>query len=1056
MDAATGQLPLESLEALASALRTNIISDINAWEDRQLAESQAALANRGQKRSQGKRQRAQQLLPDPPATTLLGLRQIQLVLCQAPDAAGTVSIWAIGILALFVSLADMKGDFRLSDLQSLPATKVAFHMLEFAVGSDIARMSVEAAETVLIDRVLATSKDSRAAGWILSQYGVVHGDTFPKCLQMYTIARMAQPMAAAGLEAASLAQTVADLSLAQPTSAKKALEDILVLYRDTVSMLSGDVDKLRDIPADDSRRFILFYVLQASRHSRGLLVLLDDSLASGGHGDWLTSAIGFEMRTGFSQFHVCTEGSETVVRPLAAAIETLYMDTMAGRPKKASDQPLDFGRVLSAFTFIGAVVRGSSFAGQGSHKAASEPDDDVEMADDTKDDEPLALFVSSCHDCLVRLIAREQELVILNQMPRSVKNMPQPIPNGLHEAVQKGARMYNNGPISMPAVGQEEANAVWTGLFDVLATSGGRCRSAASRLLEMACDTAPMLIEILVSRMVDTPDHVKRLVSDLVEFWPLHNIYGVVEMHNVHALYRALLAISEANRGLLLRQVLDVIESALARQRHDLPPSLLQQMVDLLAAAISHHHMLAESPMQVTSLLAVREVIGDLRGVLVVCWPQLWSHCFAGDGSATRLQVTLVKTVTLAVPLRTTDCLTLAEYAVKELVRTQAVIACRTESAQLSDGCLLELAGALLALVSALASHPGVGRVAMEKLLRSTLLPTLTFTQPGASRLNKEQLDAVFEVGGDDDENVDSPRKRLKLGLHSGSIGDSGLGLDLLLDGSLLPRTGDRKVTVVDQEGMLAKAETMLWQNAVRPMLRYPRSGMHSHDRTKDAWAFMRPTTKPCDGDGSTRPFLVFGLMSLAYAAPSGMTTLCELLEEFYIDCLPSMPPHLLDERLGGSGVRLQLRSVEMELVQDIRENSDLEHVLFNVIGSGPAGASAAKRLVSALLVALVVFWNGALGEPTVKRERDLRFTSRLVAHVIDAYGDGKPSPRLCDLFPMISGGDLARLLHQYVWRWIVHQMPSAEDESQRLLQHIMRRYVVNAAPLFKYLVAIN
>ncbi|KAJ2582967.1 hypothetical protein GGH95_001247, partial [Coemansia sp. RSA 1836] len=604
MDAATGQLTLESLgeqlEALGSALRTHIISDINAWEDRQLAEAQAG-GNRGQKRGQTKRSRIQQPLPDPPPTTIFGLRRVQGLIYSTPEATGAVSIWVIGILALFVSLADMKGDFRLSDLLGLPATKAAFEMLEFAVESEFVRMSVEAAETALIDRVLATTKDSRAVGWILSQYGVVHGDTFPKCLQMYAIARMSQPMAATGLEAAGLAQSVADLSSAQPESTKKALDAILALYRDTVALATSSMDKAQDIPADDSRRFILFYVLQASRHSRGPLVLLDESQASGG---WLADAIRFEMRTGFSQFHVCAEDSTMVLRPLAAAIEALYVDTMAGRPKKPSDQPLDFGRVLSAFSFICAVVRGSSSAGR-KEPVAPESGDDVEMTDGAKDDE-LTLFVASCHACLTRLIAREQELVVLNQMPRTVKNMPQPIPNGLHEAVQKGGRTYNNGPISLPTVGRAEAEDVYSGLFDAMVTSGGR-RGSANRLFEMACDTAPMLIEILVSRMADVPDLVKRLVQRVVEFWPLHNGEGVVEKHSVRALYRALLAISEANRGLLLRQILDVVESALAR--HHLSPSLLEQLVDLLATATGHYHSLAKSPMLVASLLGVSEVI---------------------------------------------------------------------------------------------------------------------------------------------------------------------------------------------------------------------------------------------------------------------------------------------------------------------------------------------------------------------------------------------------------------------------------------------------------------
>ncbi|KAJ2401153.1 hypothetical protein GGI10_006094, partial [Coemansia sp. RSA 2530] len=373
--------------------------------------------------------------------------------------------------------------------------------------------------------------------------------------------------------------------------------------------------------------------------------------------------------------------------------------------------------------------------------------------------------------------------------------------------------------------------------------------------------------------------------------------------------------------------------------------------------------------------------------------------------------------------MRTIDCLSLAEHAVKELVRTQNSIA----DSGPGDECLLELAGALLALVCVLAKQPGVCHVAMEKLLRVILLPVSS--QGRGKGETAEQLDAMFEIS--DDEHSDSS-SRATAKRRPWSSGDSAVSLELLLEGSVIPPYGDRKGGAGGRE-MLAKAEHFLWQNSVRPMPKYPRSGMHRHDRTHDAWALVRTSTKASGG----RPLLVFGLLSLAHAAPSGVATLCELLEEYYVDCLPSMPPHLLDERLAGP--HLQLRAVEMELVQDIRENPDLELVLLEVLRCG--SPEAAKRLVSALVVALVVLWNGALGEPTTRRERDLAFTTRLVAHVIEAYGE-RVSPRLCDLFSLVGGADLARLLHQYVWRWIIHRMPSAEDESQQLLRHILRRYV--------------
>ncbi|KAJ2066379.1 hypothetical protein GGH13_005731 [Coemansia sp. S155-1] len=1020
----------EQLESLGSALKTHIISDMNAWENRRRSEALAVSGGgRGRKSAHNKRARLHgpsdsfsESLPDPPESTLLGIRRIRRMLYDSSEAVGAVSIWAIGILALSVSLADMKDEFRLGDLMELPATKEAFLLLEMAVESEFVRGSVEAAETALIDRVLRATNDSRAVGWILSQYGAVHSATFPRCLQLYAIARMARP---SGLEATGLAQAVADLNSAHPEHTARALDGILDIYRETVAS-----DVLRDIAADDLRRFILFYILQASRHSRGSRVLSEG-------GEWVADAIKFEMRTGFSQFHVCSEES-TVLRSLATAIEVLYVDMMAGRPKKISDQPLDIERVMNAYTLIGAVVRGLT------DKAEEDSGDIIGDADDGA----VVSFIDSCHACLVRLIAREQEMIVLNQMPKIVKNMLQPIPNGLHEAAQKGARIYNNGPISMPTIGDMEVEGVCEMLFDVLAGGGIRSTSrAVSRLYEMACDTAPMLVEILVSRMADSPDMFKRLVRRLVEGWPLRGGEGAID--SVQALYRTLLAIGEANRGLLRHQLRDIFEYSLSR--HQLLFSRLEQMVELLAAAVRHQYMLAKCPSQIGSLLGLREVIGDLCGVLVVCWPRLWFYCFGSlvIGNMSRLRVTLVKTMATCLalpaiaPMRTIDCLTLSEHAVKELVRTQNAIA----DPERADSGLLELASALLSLIFALAKQPGVGRVAMEKLLRVILLPATPPLQPNKAVV---QLDAVFEISDEESADSGNTRQTTKRGLRSSD--DSAIGLEQLLDGAVLPRIGDRKGTTAAGQEMLAKAEHMLWQNAVRPMPKYPRSGMHNHDRTKDAWSFVRTGGSKLE---SPRSLLIFGLMSLAHTAPLGVTILCELLEEYYIDCLPSMPPHLLDERLNSS--KLQLRAIEMELVQDIRANADLQHILLEVIRSGSAGATAAKRLVSALVVALVVLWNGALGEPTVRRERDLAFTTRLVAHIVEAYGNGdRRSAKLCELFSLISGGDLARLLHQYVWRWIIHRMPSAEDESQQLLKHIMRRYIVKAAPLFKYLVTTN
>ncbi|KAJ2000817.1 hypothetical protein H4R26_004436 [Coemansia thaxteri] len=855
------------LDSLGSALKSHIMSDLNAWEDRRRSEAQTS---RG-KKSAHKRPRLQPM-PELSPHTLADMRRMRHALygCQTDqrDTVGAVAAWAIGVLALSVSLADMKGNFNLNDLLSLPSTKAAFHLLLLAIETSFTYQPVEDAEAAFIDRVLATTNDPRAVGWVLSQYGCVHSMTFPRCLQIYAIARLAKPQAA-GLEASGLAQAVSDLNSAHPENATRVLDGILSIYCSTVAEVEGNPAMLSDIPIDDSRRYILFYLLQAaSRQSKSGPLLL----STGEHQRWLASAIKFEMRLGFSQFHhLSGDDSVVALHPLADAVDVLYVDMLAGRPKKPSDQPLDIDRALDAFALIGAVVRGhrSDLAG------------DVDM-----DDSDLVSFVDLCHSCLVRLLSREQTIIVLTHMPRTVKNMPQPIPNGLQEAVQKGGRSYNNGPIALPPVEQAELDALSRKLLDVMASAADLASPiaedsqdqskasspAADRLYEMVCDTAPMLIEVLVSRMADTPDAAKVLVRRLVDTWSISRSNEPADSRSVRARYRALLAISEST------------------------------------------------------------------------------------------------------------------------------------------------------------------------------------SSSSTTNTDESQLNAVFEIS-DDDERDRCISKEAKFG-DQAHCGDSAVGLDELLEGAELPRAGSRAMR---GEVSLAKAEHFIWQNAVRPMPRYPRSGMRDYDRTKDARAFVRATSnKPIIAEAScgldlARPLLAFGLLSLAHVTPVGIPTLCELLEEYYVDCLPSMPPALLDERLN-SGARLQLRAIEMEFLQDTKETPDLELLVLELIRI-PSGANAAKRMVSALLASLVVLWNGALGQPTSKRASDLAFTTRFVAHVLEAYGGDERSRQVCRLFPLISGGDLARLLHQYVWRWIVYRMPGAQDESHKLLLHIMRRYVVVAAPLFKHFV---
>ncbi|KAJ2536037.1 hypothetical protein EV175_006847, partial [Coemansia sp. RSA 1933] len=227
---------------------------------------------------------------------------------------------------------------------------------------------------------------------------------------------------------------------------------------------------------------------------------------------WIADAIAFEMRSGFSRFLVCSD-DPPMLRPLSQAIEVLFGET--GKAKKVSDQPLDISKVLGVLSLANAVVQRSTTP----RTTRNEDDEDVEMADsEPHGDEPdyRLEFVESCRRTLMRLMGREQGLIVLNQLPRTVKNMPQPILNGLQEAMQKGGRVYNNGPINMQSIGPIEADQMTRSILSLLADVANTARGgttdgdsvvaenkesrSAQSLYKLVCEIAPMLVEILGSR----------------------------------------------------------------------------------------------------------------------------------------------------------------------------------------------------------------------------------------------------------------------------------------------------------------------------------------------------------------------------------------------------------------------------------------------------------------------------------------------------------------------------------------------------------------------------
>ncbi|KAJ2857764.1 hypothetical protein J3B02_000764 [Coemansia erecta] len=1121
----------EQLEALGSALKSQIMTDLNSWEERKRTEQQQQQQQHGGRNKKYAHKRARpQPLPEIAHDILVDIRKVRhLLYTRGAEVMQEISSWAIGVLSVFVSVADMKGNCKLADLISLPGTKAAFQLLLLAVESDFPRIGIEGAEMRLIHTVVSTTKDPRAVGWVLNQYGSFHRASFAKCLHLYCISQIPRISTAnhtgsgnvaAAAEAPVLTQAISDLSSMFADENAQALIDVLDMYRQVVSTYKTDPRPVNDITRDDPRRFVLSYLIQLPLGRK--LLLLDGSedsvnapAAKDTNSGWLADAIKFEMQMEFSSFLVPSEDSAESLQPLKRSIEVLFNDT--AKIKKISDQSLDIQRSLGVFFLANSVVRGSNSLSKAKEDEEEEKavavdfDEDVEMQSisaGTMDDQDWCrMFIDGCRDTLQRLVSREQELVILSQLPKMVKNMPQPIPNGLQETVQRGGRIYNNGSIAMPTVNQGDGELMCKTLFRLIASAGEAAQAdddkdaadvPASRLFRVICEMAPLLVEILAMR-IDSPAMVKLLFRELLEGWPIRIGSGyntAIDESSVCALYRTLASVGEVvHAGAISRQLQQICE-ALVNDTGDkrLAAVRLQHLVGLMAMAVGHHQMARKSMELMQSLSCVRDIVDGLCETLRVVWRPLWKQVFAtridvDDGWAMQLMLVdaLKSDIYLSKPVvPMCDRLAMAESALRELTIIQNVLLSADNIAERAghyeDGyidSLLLLARELVALVLALAKTPGIEQTVIERLVRVLLLPESATTDPA-------ELELLFSVGKDEGsvsalyasclDNQSQPAEsgsgagaRIGTGAGAGignrSATDGQAELSMLLEGKLVSafsngssgRNGIRKID--DSERLAHMTEQMLWQNAVRPLPKYPRSGMHRHSRADDAWTFARtksskPNVQTVSAKSSAssrrkrlrRPLLVYALLAVARQTASSMSVLGTILEEYYAESLPSLPPAMLDQRLGYG--RQQMRSAEMELMQDMRKNPDLEHIVFQMMQS-PNGRESSKRLVSALLAALIVLWSGALSEASRKRPDDLEFTVRLVDGVV-AMAEDAGMDALSSVFPLVGGSDVARLLHVCVWRRIVHCMPGAEDESRRLLGHVLRRHLVDCAPLFK------
>ncbi|KAJ1931635.1 hypothetical protein FBU59_006646, partial [Linderina macrospora] len=233
-----------------------------------------------------------------------------------------------------------------------------------------------------------------------------------------------------------------------------------------------------------------------------------------------------------------------------------------------------------------------------------------------------------CHETLARLLLREQELIVLGQLPKIVKNMPQPIPNGLLDLVQKNGRVMAKGPLTITPFTHSEVEQHFKRLASATTDVGQAATNSdvfSKQLLDLMCETLPMLAEVFCSRL-DTLTLVRKLVWTLTEKMGLQAMGVHVNPLCIRAYYRSLLAINEMHRGIVLTHLLNMFEDQLAIS--NLLSSRVVRIVDLLATAAEHQYLFSKSPAIVEDLVPVRSIIGDLCSCLGVHWQALWDSCF--------------------------------------------------------------------------------------------------------------------------------------------------------------------------------------------------------------------------------------------------------------------------------------------------------------------------------------------------------------------------------------------------------------------------------------------
>ncbi|KAJ1850243.1 hypothetical protein LPJ73_003538, partial [Coemansia sp. RSA 2703] len=1007
------------LETLGSTLKSQILADLSAWEDKKRHDASKS------KKYSSKRQRTQPL-PEVPREIMHDLRRVREGLMSDAFREHEVSSWAVDVLSSFVVIADMKGTCKKRDLIELPTIKAVFNMLLTAIGYEATVSGEEAAEDTLINAVASTTTDKRAGVWILNQYGSVRRPTLFKRMHLYCITHLARGPESSGASAdiSALQQAMEGLVTKYSDNNAKALDEVLDIYLKVIEEQDSDSSSLVGISEDDPRRYILPYMLQSHLDCRTLFLdgsattSKDYTVALDSNKRWLSNAIRFEMRFGFSRFAVHAGGTRNL-QPLAEAIEVLFCDP--SKPKKALEQPLDIGRTVGVFWLMHMVVSASASDKDrlNDQQAPNDGDDvDMESTGAQTHQQWCEQFIDSCEVMLQKLVSREHEQITLHQLPKTIKNMPQPIPNGLHEAAQRGVRVYTSGSTAIPSMEQSDGEQAFRSLFRIISVTGGAASGEdnksgpATRAFHLLCKVAPVLIEIIAVR-IDNQAAIKGMVRGLVEGWPLRmrNCEAAgVNPQSIFALYRALQAVGECHRG-VLSQKLQLVCSKLVKV-DDMAPAKLEHLVDVLATAAVHSKILnLES--------CVRDAVDALRDAFLLNWRSLWKLCFGVHGRSSdgdwNKQMALIEALKRCMDSTwVIERVTVTECALRELAIIQEMINALPEKNSKDVDQLLVLARALLSLVLALVKNsPSIERLVIERLVRILLLAEDT--------ISSEELNLLFSVGKGEKYALYGTIKALgnssaicsdASGAKNASVPD----LATLLEGKLVPLYGTGVGKKQDDAETVRVAEQMLWQNAVRPMPKYPRSGFQRRDQIDDSWTFVRPKpngTKHTDQassdnkQGQRRSLVMFALLSVTQQSPvSAMAVLGQLIEEYYADSIPNIPPTMVDQRLYKG--RLQMQPVEMELVSDMRSNTDLEQLIVAMLQSDQ-GRESGRRIMSAVLIGLIVLWNGALLEPAKKRPRDLEFTVRVIDHVVAESECSGGIRHIAKLVPLMGGSDVAR-----------------------------------------------